>query len=98
MIKETINPDKMDIRPTVPVKKQKYLATLRPKPGQKLFRLNLDTAEIDAPGLETSVSFSVSGGKPKKESKLQVEKNCLYCVALNKKNAEKKFIKMLESL
>ncbi len=73
--------------------KSRFIGTLRPKPGQRVWRLNTVTAEIAPAPMD--VQLSVIG---KKIGNIRVEPDCLYCVAINKANAEKHFCNMIERL
>lgn len=86
-------PEKPEIDVVIPVKAEnKYIATLRPYPGQKIFELNLTTGTItEAEYKNDSVDFiekSVRG-------KLIMRENCLYCCAINFKNSDKVFHRIL---
>ncbi len=76
-----------------PYPKSRFIGTLRPKPGQKVWKLNTVTAAIDPAPMD--VQLSVIG---KKVGNIKIEPNCLYCVAINKANAERKFCNMIERL
>jgi hypothetical protein len=76
-----------------PYPKHRFIGTVRPKPGQRVWRLNTVTAAIDPAPMD--VQLSVIG---KKVGNIRVEQDCLYCVAINKANAERKFCTMIERL
>jgi hypothetical protein len=93
MLLKEIQADKTEVKNIAPVKRTRWVGTLRPKPGQRVFRLNTLTAVIEPAPMD--VQLSVIG---KKIGNIRVEPDCLYCVALNKENAEKKFIKLIEKI
>ncbi len=93
MLKVDYKSDQVVDQKQAEIKKQRFIGKLRPKLGQKVWMLNILTAEIkDAP---MDVQFSVIG---KKISNIKVQPNCFYCVAINKENAEKHFRKIIETL
>lgn len=76
----------------IPAKKQfAHLGTLLPQPGQKVYELNLTTGEFIEAELEKTVS--IKGVK-----KIKAKEDCIYTLAINRKNAERKFIKMVYQL
>ncbi len=85
--------ESLQISQQAEIKKQRFIGKLRPKPGQKVWMLNVVTAEIKEAPMD--VQFSVIG---KKISNIKVQPNCFYCVAINKENAEKHFRKIIESI
>lgn len=75
-----------------PVKKtKKFLGTIHPHKGQFLWKLNLETMQI------TKVEYDQVNVKMNGEvhKKLEVEDGHLYALAINGKNAKRKFIKRL---
>lgn len=86
------NPDKDSIQDIRPVKtKKKLIGQLKYIPGLSLFKLNVETLEIEKVIIESVFDIN----KKKSSFAVQFEKGHLYCVALNLKNAKKKFAKML---
>lgn len=86
-----------------PIKKElKRVSVLRPKGGQRVFELNLAT------GIINEVSFDVKNEAVDYENavnndfsvtkKLEGKETCIYCCALNAKNADKHFMKKLKRL
>lgn len=63
--------------------------TFVPGDGHKIYELNLVTLEMDEIEAET---YETEDGKMRKVVK---KKDCLYCTALNEKNAIKRFSKMV---
>jgi hypothetical protein len=75
-------------------KKTKFLGQIRPQRGQRIYELNvksLDIIDVTPQGTDVDISGKVN-------RKLQVREGHIYCVALNEKNAERKFIKRLNEL
>ena len=87
---------------TAPIQKQKKLmASLSPHPGHVMFRMNLNTLLVERvqdSEYESFVETEWVKGKAvtQKRRKLTSLPGHLYCAALNKKNAYKKFGKMLQ--
>ena len=73
---------------------QKYIASMMPQKGQKVFKYDLKEKKISIIG-ESDFEKQTVGLNQKVSKKLILDKNCQYVVALNKKNAAKKFLKML---
>lgn len=79
-------------------KGMKYMGTLTVHPGHTCFELNLDTRMIDkATFQEVAIDFNAADKNNTRglKKKLVMKDNCIYCTALNVKNADKKFRKML---
>jgi hypothetical protein len=72
-------------------KEVKFLGTIRPHKGQSMWQLNLSSGEVSL-AVYKEVSVDTKGNVRKK---LITEKGFMYCTALNKRNAYKKFGKML---
>lgn len=88
-----IVPDKISITNQKEVNKEvKFLGKIRPHPGQKLWELNLKTGWIQEIVVD-DVTVNLKGGVSKK---FMVKENCMYTVAINIKNANRKFIKMTQ--
>ena len=90
---QTITPDNT----TAIVKqviKQKHTDTLVPYPGQKCWELNKITGELKEAEYETTY---VKLGKELVTRKVIRKDYCDYVLAINKRNAEKKFFKNLRS-
>jgi hypothetical protein len=77
----------------IPAKTEhKFIGTLTPHPGHTCYQFNLITKKITLAVFETTTS-NLSG---KNGRKLIVQPDCIYCTALNPKNAIKRFFKMLQ--
>lgn len=75
--------------------KQTHIDQFNIKPGQKLWEINLVTMEIKLPEYkEVSVSFeqAAKNGHISKKMVLLQKPDCVYFVAINKKNAERKYL------
>lgn len=72
-------------------KKQVFLGSRLVQPGQKWWQFQISNGELK----EAEYENTTSSLKGKIVRKLVVKSGFLYCVAINKKNAEKKFIKQL---
>lgn len=87
---------------TAPIQKQKKLmASLSPHPGHVMFKMDMKTllvTRVQDDEYESFVETEWVKGKPvtTKRRKLTALRGHLYCAALNKKNAYKKFGKMLQ--
>ena len=73
-------------------KEQKYIGSIRHRPGHTLFEVNLKTGQIKEAVLDRRVSVGLDG-KESYQTKVQVNKGCYYLEALNIKNAKKRFVK-----
>lgn len=92
--------EQTEVHSLKPVKKEvRILTTLKPKPGQKIFELNLTTAiinEVLPDEKSESIDFKKAANNDfSVKRKLTMNKNCIYCCAINAKNADKKFHRML---
>lgn len=76
------------------VKTERHIASLRAYPGHRVFQFNLATGEVTQAKID-SVTATFNGGTSKKVTQLP---NCLYCTALNKRNAIKKLVPMYQRL
>lgn len=72
---------------------QKYIASMVPQKGQSVFKYSVKDKKISVIG-EADFEKQTVGLEGNVNKKLIIEKNHLYVVALNKKNAAKKFLKM----
>ena len=77
-------------------KRQEYklVGQIKLKPGMKLFQLNTETMEI----IEVEIISKVHIGtdfQPIKEHRAHYNPKCIYVPAINKKNAERKILKMI---
>lgn len=83
------------------VKKLEFLGSVKPQAGYTLFELNLDTRKIQPAAFESQtveLSAATRQADYKTRKKLIVKDNCLYASALNIRNAEKKFVKLIKAL
>jgi len=71
-----------------------YLGSLKPHKGQKLFELNIETSEVK-PVEYKETEVLISGDVRKK---YVIKPNHWYAVALNKVNAERKFLNRLKNI
>lgn len=87
--------DKTEIQNVVPIiKEKKFVASLRSRKGQKTYQLELTTMIItEAEFTNEFITMTDLGGKVTRQ--IKIKDNCIYCVALNFKNADRKFHKML---
>lgn len=78
-----------------PIKKElNFMGSVRLQRGQKLWQMNLETREISLAEYEVIHHLNKEGGSTK-ERKLIVKENHLYAPAINAKNADKQFFKLL---
>lgn len=76
-----------------------HLGSVKVIKGHQMFCLNLKNMSIEPVKFnEQAIMRSLGGSKMESALKksLKVENHCLYCQALNRKNAVKKFMKMLK--
>lgn len=77
-------------------KGRKYKGRYRIKPGHKIWELSLITGAVVEAEFEKDVNLDYTKNVA---AKILIEKeNCIYLPALNKKNAEKKFNRILNSV
>lgn len=89
---QIFDPEKVVIESQKEQKKGlKHIGKLRLQPGQKVYELNTVTQMIHVVDLSEAV-VDIKGAIHRK---VVLKENCLYVPAINLKNAEKKFIKML---
>lgn len=92
---ENITADKTKVSEERPVRKEKkFLGSMKKHPGHKLYQLELSNGEITLAQFEQS-EYHIGGGT---HHKLLFKDGFIYTTALNKKNAEKKFIKIVKSV
>lgn len=83
----------------------RLLNQLKPKPGQKIFGVYVKTGEAveakvewrdpTAEEMNAAIRKGIHHSKVAKKGKLVIEEDFFYCVALNKRNAEKKFLQVV---
>lgn len=73
----------------------KMLGTLTPRPGHTLYEFNLKTKVIREAVFEDELILK-DGARATR--KLVMQSNCVYRFFLNRKNAERKFFKLLMKL
>lgn len=93
------------------VNENKYVASIRPHNGHSVFEFDLSTGAIELAKIESvtnelnmeatvpkGYTKVISQGKTTVHKKVVQRPNCLYCSALNLKNALKRFIPMYAKL
>lgn len=88
------HPDKTEIHAVKPDKREKVVYTLRPQPGQKTWQLDLKTRLIQEAEYE-QVDAEITKMGAAIHKKVIIKEGCLYCVAINQQNADRKFMAML---
>jgi hypothetical protein len=78
-------------------KQFKLIGQMRPQNGQKVFEVNCTSGECNEAQFQTvAVNFiTAAKGDNSAKKKIIAKENCMYIVALNKKNALKKFFLQL---
>lgn len=69
-----------------------HVGSLTLKPGMYLWKFNLETRECTKVEMDVTVSFH--NGKNVRRGKVTIQDKTLYCTAINKKNALRKFKKI----
>lgn len=70
------------------------LAQIKPKKGQFVWQFNMRTKElVRKTAYETHVNLNGAVNK-----KIEREPDCLYCAAINRENAAKKIMRLLDEL
>lgn len=67
-------------------KRKVHLGSAMVRPGHRCFEINKDTLEVSE--VEYNISATFNNGVKKE---INIKENCAYIIALNKKNALKKF-------
>lgn len=99
MLNETHRPDATEQHALKPVKKQKVtIAKLRPKPGQKVWQLDIDNRLISIAEEDEPKVLVLGKNRTKTIRGIKYKDHHLYCVAINYANAERKFVQMLNIL
>lgn len=70
------------------------ITTITPKKGQFMWKFNMRTKELG----RIAVFDSTVSLKGKVTKKLEREHDCLYAVAINRENAAKKIMKLLDAM
>jgi len=97
--------DPKELKVVVPVKKQKKTTVIFPLPGHRVFELNLSTGIINevkpekqnlslVPEIDIRTGL-VSGSTTQKRGSVKMKEGCIYTTALNAKNADKHFHRIL---
>lgn len=84
------------VKPVEQKKQVKHIGALLPQPGQKVYELNIATAKITE--AEIIVEHRLKRGDIKQHKKVNVKHGHLYCCAINKTVAEKKFRKQITNI
>lgn len=95
---QLINNDS-EVKAVVPAKtKHKLIGSIKPYPGHTCYQFNLETRKVTSAVFESvDMSYPIQDNrKPHVRKKLIIQPNCIYCTALNTKNAIKRFFKMLQ--
>jgi hypothetical protein len=74
---------------------RRFEGTLTPQRGQNVWSFNLSTYAIKIEEPQTVGTDLLTGEILKK---IIMDKDCLYCCAINRKNAERKFMKMITKM
>jgi hypothetical protein len=95
---EQIHKDKVEVsaQAEIPVKSEKKIATTNPHAGHSVFKMNLENFLVSS--LEEDDYHEYYNFRGAKTTKVVVKQGYIYCTALNKKNAIKKFCKKLHSM
>lgn len=92
-------PEQTEVHALKQIKREvRHIGTLRPQRGQKVWEMDLTTrilkeAEYDK-GSAVDFSKAIKGDLSVR-GKLITKENHIYCVAINARNADKQFFKML---
>lgn len=90
---QLIAPDKITVADQKEAKKEtRHLGKIRFQKGQKFWELNVKTGWIQEIVFDNA-TINLKGAVSKR---FMVKEDCIYTVALNLKNANKKFIKMTQ--
>lgn len=71
----------------------KFIGRQRTIPGHTMFSFNIETGEIKEASMTIDAAIDAKTYKPVRIRKLQIEKNCVYRQALNRKNFIKRLLR-----
>lgn len=92
-------PQATEMHAVAQARRQKViLGKLRPKPGQKVWECNMANGQIAECEEEAAEARLNKDGSARVVRNIKVKDNHLYCVAINRENAERKFIKQVETI
>jgi len=81
--------DKLEIQNVKPIKKEtKIVDKIIPGDGHKIYALDLTTGKVSV--VEVKQNVDINGKK--QNVRLDAKEKTVYCSALNRKNAERKFL------
>ncbi len=92
---KNIQPEETKIVNERKIKIEKKITSIRPKNGHKLWELDMNTGKITEVDIR-KINFNMSAGALVKKAILQP--HCLYWPALNIKNAQKGFKRMIKKM
>lgn len=97
-LEQKVTDEVQEVRQTKEERQEKFIGQILPYSGHKVFSLNKVTGELkEAKFTKIAIDFSdAKAGQISGHKRIDVEENCVYCSALNKKNAIKRFEKMLK--
>lgn len=81
--------DKLSVIQEIPIKSEILVDTTKPFRGHTLFEIDCSTGDILPAEIE-QINATLNGGVRKK---VIIKPNCLYISCLNKKSAQKKYLK-----
>lgn len=79
-------------------KQHKFIGSVKPHKGQNFYELSLETRKITIAEFDDISMKFENTNKAGIHKKLVVKPLCIYTTALNLKNAERKFLKRLNSM
>lgn len=98
-------PEQTEVHAVKPASREKVIVSLKPKPGQRIWELDLATRLITEAKFRDEkvqvipqrniVTNQPQGACAKTVRDVDMKEGHLYCAALNHKSADRKFFKML---
>lgn len=101
IFKPSLLPDKDKIEFVKQVQQEyKYIGSIKYKPGSTLWQFNTETGELKPAKVTVKMQllWTSKGGCTKKTRNVIYEDKCVYIWALNRKNAEKKILKVINNV
>lgn len=101
IFKPSLFPDKDKIELVKQVQQEyKHIGSIKHRPGSTLWQFNTETGELKPAKVtvKAQLVWTSKGGCAKKTRSVIYEDKCVYMWALNRKNAEKKILKVINNV
>lgn len=97
---QLLNPDQLQVSEEKPVESKTILVhRFQPHPGQKCWQFNFKTGKVTEVEYESeTIGFAEAAEQRKVNRKIKINPDCIYEIAINKKNAIRKFRKKIANI